>query len=338
MPQKPSTFPALPAAVVRYGLAALTVVVALGLALLLSHFDFRGIEFPLFLMAIAITVWYAGTGPAIVALVLSSLAFNYYFTEPLHTFYVNRSDFPYYVMFILFAMLLTWFSSIRRRVERELLESRDVLAQEVIIRTRQANLLNLTHDTIFVRGMDDVITYWNRGAEGMYGVTSAQALGKRSHDLLRTTFPIPIDQIQEEVLRAGRWEGELRCDFETQLRHPFDIVLADYTLPSFDGFSALKIARELRPDLPFIFLSGTMNEEIAIEAVKMGATDYVFKTRLGQNSSGRATRARRGRIPCPAPARRGRPAAQPGLSGGRATPEPHGQLRLAHSGRRDLLV
>ena len=60
----------------------------------------------------------------------------------------------------------------------------------------------------------------------------------------------------------------------------FDLILADYTLPSFDGLSALKIALEKRPELPFIFVSGTLNEEIAIEALKIGATDYVFKTRL----------------------------------------------------------
>ena len=62
----------------------------------------------------------------------------------------------------------------------------------------------------------------------------------------------------------------------------FDLVLADYTLPLFDGISALKIAQEVSPEVPFIFVSGTMGEELAIEALKMGATDYVFKTRLSR--------------------------------------------------------
>jgi signal transduction histidine kinase len=62
----------------------------------------------------------------------------------------------------------------------------------------------------------------------------------------------------------------------------FDLILADYTLPSFDGLSALKIAVDKRPDVPFIFVSGTLDEEIAIEALKIGATDYVFKTRLSR--------------------------------------------------------
>ncbi len=63
-------------------------------------------------------------------------------------------------------------------------------------------------------------------------------------------------------------------------RDGFHLILADYTLPSFDGISALKMAVEKRPEVPFIFVSGTLGEEVAIEALKIGATDYVFKTRL----------------------------------------------------------
>src|SRR6202030_1298856 len=58
--------------------------------------------------------------------------------------------------------------------------------------------------------------------------------------------------------------------------------LADYTLPSFDGISALKLAAKKRPEVPFIFVSGTLGEEVAIEALNIGATDYVLKTRLSR--------------------------------------------------------
>jgi DNA-binding NtrC family response regulator len=76
---------------------------------------------------------------------------------------------------------------------------------------------------------------------------------------------------------------ETESDFTAALGHAnFDLILADYTLPSFDGLSALRIAREKSPSLPFIFVSGTLGEEIAIEALKNGATDYVFKTRLSR--------------------------------------------------------
>src|ERR1700684_2300110 len=61
-----------------------------------------------------------------------------------------------------------------------------------------------------------------------------------------------------------------------------DLILADYTLPSFDGLSALKFAMKACPDLPFIFVSGTLGEEVAIEALKIGATDYFLKTSLSR--------------------------------------------------------
>jgi PAS domain S-box-containing protein len=61
-----------------------------------------------------------------------------------------------------------------------------------------------------------------------------------------------------------------------------DLILADYTLPSYDGLSALRIAQQQLPGVPFIFVSGTLGEEVAIEALKTGATDYVLKTRLGR--------------------------------------------------------
>ena len=59
----------------------------------------------------------------------------------------------------------------------------------------------------------------------------------------------------------------------------FDLILSDYTIPGFDGRQALQLAREKRPEIPFIFVSGTIGEDTAIEALKNGATDYVLKHR-----------------------------------------------------------
>lgn len=59
-----------------------------------------------------------------------------------------------------------------------------------------------------------------------------------------------------------------------------EIVISDYSMPSFDGISALRIVREVNPDLPFIFLSGTIGEERAIESIREGATDYVLKSNM----------------------------------------------------------
>src|ERR1700688_644364 len=196
--------------VLRYGMAVLSVSVALSGSLLLERFHFHNVADPLFLLAIAVTIWYAGIGPAILAVVLSGLADTYFFIEPIYTLYITRDDLPHFLIFVLFASLLTGFAAVRRRVEAELLQARDKLEIEVTERTQQASLLNLTHDTIFVRDMSDVITYWNRGAEELYGWAPYEAIGKRSNDLLRTVFTTPSDDIGAELLETGRWEGELR--------------------------------------------------------------------------------------------------------------------------------
>lgn len=60
----------------------------------------------------------------------------------------------------------------------------------------------------------------------------------------------------------------------------FDVILADHVLPGFDGDAALALACEIAPDIPFIFVSGTLTEELAVKALKRGARDYVVKSRL----------------------------------------------------------
>ena len=80
---------------------------------------------------------------------------------------------------------------------------------EEILRERAA-LLELAHDSIMVREMDGTIRFWNRGAVEMYGYSPGEAVGKVSHDLLRTVFPQPLAEIKADLMREGRWEGELR--------------------------------------------------------------------------------------------------------------------------------
>jgi PAS domain S-box-containing protein len=73
----------------------------------------------------------------------------------------------------------------------------------------QASLLSLTHDAIFVCDINGILKYWNRGAQGLYGWTAEEATGKVTHDLLKTIFSAPHEDIVAEVMRTGRWEGEL---------------------------------------------------------------------------------------------------------------------------------
>jgi signal transduction histidine kinase len=99
--------------------------------------------------------------------------------------------------------------------------------------------------------------------------------------------PRDAELVQETLAGDGidchltRVESE--ADFIASLeKGGVDLILADYSLPSFDGLSAMKIAQQDWPHVPFIFVSGTLDEEVAIEALKIGATDYVFKTRLSR--------------------------------------------------------
>lgn len=97
--------------------------------------------------------------------------------------------------------------------------------------------------------------------------------------------PSDAELIQLELARNGlavEWYHVVsEPDYRAALAgRPPDLVLADYTLPGFDGLAALRILLERAPDVPFIFVSGSLGEERAIEALKSGATDYVLKDRL----------------------------------------------------------
>ena len=99
------------------------------------------------------------------------------------------------------------------------------------------------------------------------------------------------DPADAELVEAALTADGIRCDiaraasraqFLDAVDGPYDLILADFALPGFDGVSAQRIARERRPELPFVFVSGTIGEEVAIERLKDGATDYVLKQRLSR--------------------------------------------------------
>jgi PAS domain S-box-containing protein len=97
------------------------------------------------------------------------------------------------------------------------------------------------------------------------------------------------DPLGVELEHDSPAEGGLSCEIErVQTRHDFaaalqkggfDLILADYVLPGFDGLAALEMSQRIRPEVPFIIISGALGEDAAIEAFKRGATDYVLKHR-----------------------------------------------------------
>jgi PAS domain S-box-containing protein len=108
--------------------------------------------------------------------------------------------------------LKQWISA-NASLQKEILERKEI---ELDLRTSEANfreqaeLLELTHDAMFVRGLNGKILFWNRGAENLYGWTGAEARGNVTHHLLHTVFPKPLEEIVAEVEKKGFWEGELR--------------------------------------------------------------------------------------------------------------------------------
>ena len=105
--------------------------------------------------------------------------------------------------------------------------------------------------------------------------------------LLLEDDPIDADLIAATLSEAGlactTLRIDTRSDFLAALNDSgFDLILADYSIPGFDGMTALSLARQLAPDVPFLFVSATIGEELAIDAMHHGATDYVLKQRLGR--------------------------------------------------------
>jgi signal transduction histidine kinase len=123
--------------ILRYGFSVVCVAIALGVAFGLDHYQFCDVELPVLTVAIAFTTWYAGPGPSVLAVLLSSVSFDYFFTEPLYSFDISGRDLPYFFIFIAWAAIVASFSAVRRRTEDDLRQARDTLQVEVEQRRRR---------------------------------------------------------------------------------------------------------------------------------------------------------------------------------------------------------
>jgi PAS domain S-box-containing protein len=128
--------------------------------------------------------------------VVGAALLNVLFTPPIFSFQIEKLQdvFPL-AAFLITSLAVTTLVRRIRRMEQ--------------MQRGQARLLDLTHDTVFVRDTAGVIIYWNHAAEVLYGWSKAEATGKAADDLLKTIFPAPRDEVQRMLLRDGHWEGEL---------------------------------------------------------------------------------------------------------------------------------
>lgn len=176
-------------------------------------------------LAVVFSAWYCGLGPSIVTVILGSTGVWYWFCPPYHSF-VGKTHSEIYGLlgFLAFsAVIVIWGETTRRlalrrrqaedelRKAHEELEDRvrertSALEEKTVETTEKARLLDLANDAIFVKAPDGTISYWNQGAERLYGWSKAEALGRFPAELLRSEYPIPLKEIES---RDG-WEGELR--------------------------------------------------------------------------------------------------------------------------------
>ncbi len=212
------------ATAVRYALAVLAAIGALLLRDFLNPFFGQSNFYHTAWLAVVFSAWYCGLGPSIVAVIIDALGIWHWFLPPVHSFTGKGTpEISGLLGFLVFsAVIITFGESTRRHIakkekaEEELRQTREELEQRVQERTaaleqrtaevvEKATLLDLANDAIFIKAANDEISYWNQGAERLYGWTASEALGQNPAQLLQTSYPIPLEEIQKHEV----WEGEL---------------------------------------------------------------------------------------------------------------------------------
>jgi signal transduction histidine kinase len=140
--------------ILRYGLAVVSVAIAVAIGLALRAYQFRDVELPVLALTIGVVTWYAGAGPAALAVLLSTMAFDYLFVEPLYTFYVSSTDLPYFFVFVLAALIVATFSAVRRQIEHNLRHARDRLQIELEQRQQREAEIRKLNDKLKVRAAE----------------------------------------------------------------------------------------------------------------------------------------------------------------------------------------
>jgi len=140
--------------ILRYGLSVVSVAIGLGLSLLLQHYQFHDVELPVLTLSVALTTWYAGAGPSVLAILLATACFNYFFAEPIYSFDVSSRDLPYFFVFLAWAVIVASFAAVRRRIEENLRQARDHLQVEVEQRKRREDEIRILNKELVKRATE----------------------------------------------------------------------------------------------------------------------------------------------------------------------------------------
>ena len=186
-----------------YCMTVVSVAVAMWVRLLMVPAIGYQFPFATLFFAILLTSWYGGIRPALLAAALGGLSADYFLLSPRGSFAVHGLDQQvglavYLAVSLGIALLGGAMQSARRKSESGAREAR-----------RQAAVIDQAYDAILVWDWNGPITFWNRGAERLYGIPRSDALGQSSHSLLSTVAPGGIATFRDSLEREGTWEGEL---------------------------------------------------------------------------------------------------------------------------------
>jgi PAS domain S-box-containing protein len=208
---------------IRYALGAVSAIAALLLREGLNPLLGTGNPYHTLWLAVVFSAWYCGIGPSVLTVIIGGFGIWHWFL-PLNGSVRDSTQLYGLLGFVVFGVVIIGLGESNRRIivrrdraEKELrraqLELEDrvreraaALERKTAETVEKAALLDLANDAIFVKATNGKISYWNQGAERLYGWSESEARDRYPAELLRTEYPIPLEEIEGK----DTWEGELR--------------------------------------------------------------------------------------------------------------------------------
>jgi PAS domain S-box-containing protein len=253
----------------RYSLALLATAIALVLRLLLAPLLGDTNPYHTVWAAVVFSAWYCGLGPSILSVIAGTLGVAYLFLPPYHSFRVYTSAGLFGIAgFVILSGLIVTIGEVNRRSQS--------------LRFQQARLLDLANDAIIeLDARDDTVKYWNRGAQQLYGWSQSEVMGKQIHALLRTVFPVSLEETKAELIHHGNWQGELVHTKRdgTQLYVASHWTLREKTLR--DSASWLEINRDIterkRAEQELQTVHGELENRVAERTAELAQSNQLLR-------------------------------------------------------------